>query len=168
VGVISGELKVALKPRDYREQGNRWFKSTSLRLLHQIHRTLDVGEEGGHRLALLVWGVSQRPFGRYAKRAIGSSVIFRRSGARRRPGLERVPALSTEFEGRRILESTLGAAAGKGRGAIPANFMPSGFSNPHFEQDCTLQIYVDFWPPPIAVKSRRARGFVEGVVNRRD
>jgi hypothetical protein len=64
-------------------------------------------------LRSLVWGVSQGPFGRYAKRAIGSSVIFRRSGARRRPGLERVPALSTEFEGRRVLESTLGAAAGK-------------------------------------------------------
>jgi hypothetical protein len=31
-----------------------------------------------------------------------------------------VAALSTEFEGRRILESTIGAAAGKGRGAIAA------------------------------------------------
>ncbi|HXN75390.1 MAG TPA: hypothetical protein VN876_02070, partial [Gemmatimonadaceae bacterium] len=41
-----------------------------IQLLHQIHRTLDVGEEGGHRLALLVGDVIQRPFGRYANRAI--------------------------------------------------------------------------------------------------
>jgi hypothetical protein len=51
---------------------------------------------------------------------------------------------------------------------LPQNFMPSGFSNPHFEQDCTLQIYLDFRPPPIAVKSRRVRGFVEAAANRLD
>jgi len=34
--------------------------------------------------------------------------------------------LSTEFEGRRILESTIGAAAGKGRGAIAAKFHAIG------------------------------------------
>jgi hypothetical protein len=56
----------------------------------------------------------------------------------------------------------------KGAAQLPQNFMPSGFSNPHFEQDCTLQIYLDFRPPPIAVKSRRARGFVEAAANRRD
>jgi hypothetical protein len=27
----------------------------------------------------------------------------------------------------------------KGAAQLPQNFMPSGFSNPHFEQDCTLQ-----------------------------
>ena len=48
------------------------------------------------------------------------------TGAGRRPGLERVAALSTEFEGRRILESTMGAAAGKGRGAIAAKFHAVG------------------------------------------
>jgi hypothetical protein len=32
----------------------------------------------------------------------------------------------------------------KGAAQLPQNFMPSGFSNPHFEQDCTLQIYLDF------------------------
>jgi hypothetical protein len=26
---------------------------------------------------------------------------------------------------------------------FPQNFMPSGFSNPHFEQSCTLQVYPD-------------------------
>src|ERR1700730_13634407 len=97
-----------------------------IQLLHQIHRTLDVGEEGGHRLALLVGDVSQGPFGRYANRALGSSAVSRRSGAGRRPGLERVPALPTEFEGRRILESATGAAAGEGRGAIAAKFHAVG------------------------------------------
>ena len=97
-----------------------------IQLLHQIHRTLDVGEEGGHRLALLVGDVSQGPFGCYANRAIGSSAVSRRSGAGRRLGLERVAALSTEFEGWRILEPTMGAAAGEGRGAIAAKFHAVG------------------------------------------
>ena len=97
-----------------------------IQFLHQIHRTLDVGEEGGHRLALLVGDVIQRPFGRYANSAIGSCAVFRRSGAGRGPDLERAAALSTEFEGRRILESTMGATAGKGRGAIAAKFHAVG------------------------------------------
>jgi hypothetical protein len=29
----------------------------------------------------------------------------------------------------------------KGAAQLPQNFMPSGFSNPHFKQDCTLQIF---------------------------
>jgi hypothetical protein len=51
----------------------------------------------------------------------------------------------------------------KGAAQLPQNFMPSGFSNPHFEQDCTLQIYLDF---PATINRcqivSRAR-FVEGV-----
>jgi hypothetical protein len=34
----------------------------------------------------------------------------------------------------------------KGAAQLPQNFMPSGFSNPHFEHDCTSRIYLDFQP----------------------
>jgi hypothetical protein len=111
-------------------QAQSWINDRArlfwIQLLHQIHRTSDVGEEGGHCLALLLGDVSQGRFARYANRAIGSSAVSWRSGTGQCLGLERVAALSTEFEGRRILESTMGAAAGKGRGAIAAKFHAVG------------------------------------------
>jgi hypothetical protein len=56
-------------------------------------------------------------------RRVRATARFRCTG---RPRLERVAALSTEFEGWRILEPTMGAAAGKGRGAIAAKFHAVG------------------------------------------
>jgi hypothetical protein len=40
----------------------------------------------------------------------------------------------------------------KGAAQLPQNFMPSGFSNPHFEQDCTLPNLFGF---PVAHEIRR-------------
>src|SRR5580704_6793286 len=97
---------------DHEAQGRIHDRARLLRihLLHQIHRTFDVGEEGSHRLTLFIGGVCNESLGRDANRTSRRTAVCGRSEVDWYPGVERTATLSTEFEGRRILECTSGAA----------------------------------------------------------
>ena len=83
------------------------FRGAGIELLHQIHRTLDIGEQGRNRFPLLVVRIGYGSLGRYTYCALRRGVTPGRKRLGRDTGLKSHAALSAEFEWRWILESTL-------------------------------------------------------------
>ena len=93
---------------------------------HQIHRALDVGEQGGHGLALAARGVGGGLFESDADRLLDDGCRWLRAGGGSPSGRQCSAAFAAEFEFRWIVEAAARAFEAKCGPAVAAELYSGG------------------------------------------